>query len=180
MAHLEPDQIAALTSKASSPRYRLMLIMTYEHGLRVSETLALTPDRVKNGFLCTKPGKKGKLTIQRMEPSTLVLWNEVSKNLAPSTRLFPFTRQWASEIFHRSCDAAGIMLVPRQGIHTLRHSTAHHLLDSGAPLPVVQRKLGHVSLGSTGRYLLPSDNDVDTWSHKALAICEGPPREEKD
>jgi site-specific recombinase XerD len=51
--------------------------------------------------------------------------------------LFPISRQWASVLFHRACDKAGIQLQLRQGCHSLRHSLAHAMLDSGASLPVV-------------------------------------------
>jgi len=168
MKHLNLSQTAALLEAPESPRNRLFLRMVYEHGFRVSEALALTPSRVKNGFLVTRPQKNGKTTTQKLQFTTLLLWNEFTKNLQPNTRLFPFTRQWASAIFHEAARKAGITLSPKQGIHTLRHSLAHHLLDSGAPLPVVQRKLGHRSLASTGQYLLASDDEADRWTAKVL------------
>src|ERR1700756_2295507 len=39
------------------------------------------------------------------------------------------------------------------GIHTLRHSFAAHLIESGVELPVVQRLMGHASLMTTALYL---------------------------
>ena len=38
------------------------------------------------------------------------------------------------------------------GLHTLRHSIATHLLQSGMNLPYIQQFLGHASLESTQIY----------------------------
>jgi site-specific recombinase XerD len=169
LKHLQIEQITVLLDATTNDRDRLFLAMTYEHGLRVSEALALTPDRVKSGHLLTKPGKGGNLTVQQLAPDTLKLWSALTLNLAPSTRVFPFTRQRAHAIFHTACEAAGIALAPRQGIHSLRHSIAHHLLDCGYTLPMVQRKLGHKSISSTGCYLLADDSQVDAATAAVVA-----------
>ena len=43
--------------------------------------------------------------------------------------------------------------------HRLRHSLARRLLTAGAPLPEVQRILGHSRLTTTGMYLTPNEDD---------------------
>jgi Phage integrase family len=53
-------------------------------------------------------------------------------------------------------------------LHTLRHTLASHLLNSGVPLPVVSARLGHCDVSVTARvysHVLP-DGDAraaDTW-----------------
>jgi len=169
MRHLTKDQIEKLCLAAESDLDRLLYRVCYEHGLRISEALSLTPARLQNGRLVTKPGKHGRPTIQKVAPELLELWNRVTAGVAQRDRVFPFTRQWAGRKFTRTAKLAGIDLAPRQGIHTLRHSIAHHMLDANAPLPVIQRKLGHASIASTGCYLRADDSEVDAWSERALA-----------
>jgi integrase len=168
MKHLTPEQIAILIVAPRKSRDRLLLTLCYEHGLRVSEALALTPGRLSGGYLRTDPLKSGNRSIQKLSFSTMQLISEVCANLHPKARIFQFSRQRASTIFHDAARACNLSLAPRQGIHTLRHSIAHHLLDNGAPLPIVQRKLGHKSLASTGQYLQPDDSDVDRWSAQTI------------
>lgn len=44
--------------------------------------------------------------------------------------------------------------------HTLRHSLARRMIERGADLGEVQRVLGHSSIATTGRYLIPSEDDL--------------------
>lgn len=134
----------------------------------MSEALALTKGSVHRGYLRVKPRKKGKPSDERMNPDTLALWDKVTQNLCPGTLVFLFSRQWGSQIFHRAATRAGLELQLRQGVHSLRHSLAHHMLGAGASLPVVQKALRHRSIGSTGVYLEADGRDVDKRRAKAV------------
>jgi integrase/recombinase XerC len=123
---------------------------------------------VVRGYLQLKGKKNGKRADERLDPATAELWAKVTQHILPRTLVFPISRQWASVIFHRCAAKAGIELQLRQGIHSLRHSLAHHLLDAGAPLPVVQKSLRHRSISSTGVYLEADGRDVDQWRAKAI------------
>jgi site-specific recombinase XerD len=131
--------------------------------------LALTKGHVVRGYLQLKGKKKGKRADERLDPATAELWAKVTAHILPRTLVFPISRQWASVLFHRCAAKASIELQLRQGIHSLRHSLAHHLLDRGASLPVVQKALRHRSIRSTGVYLEADGRDVDQWRAKAIA-----------
>src|SRR5450759_4552284 len=119
LSHEQTDALikAAQTYRAESDRNRLFLMIVYQHGLRVSEAIGLTRGHIQRGFLVIKGKKKGKRTTERVDPATLELWNKVTAHILPHTLVFPFTRQWGSELFHRAAAKAGIELQPRQGIH---------------------------------------------------------------
>ena len=169
MKHLSRTQVTDLIAAAESDRDKLLFTMCYEHGLRVSECLSLTRSHVRRGYLSIRGKKKGKRADEKLSPPTLALFESVSANKLPHTLIFPFSRQWASQLFHRAAAKAGIDLQLRQGIHSLRHSLAHHLLDRGAPLPVVQKALRHQSLSSTGVYLECDSSNVDSWRARVIA-----------
>jgi len=62
----------------------------------------------------------------------------------------PLSARQFCRAVHAAAQAAGIK--KRVSPHTLRHSFATHLLESGADIRIIQVLLGHANLASTARY----------------------------
>jgi len=144
-------------------RDRAMIETLYATGLRVSELVALTTDRVRldPGFVrVIGKGRKERLVplglsavswIERyLECSRALLDRERRPELFLNHRGGPLTRQGFWKILRRHAKAAGIRthLSP----HVIRHSFATHLVENGADLRAVQMMLGHASLTTTEIY----------------------------
>lgn len=66
---------------------------------------------------------------------------------------FPFTRDYFSKKFKKACRKAG--LGEELHFHCLRHGAATRMIMSGAPLPAVQKILGHANIQTTMIYTHP-------------------------
>jgi integrase len=71
MKSLTRNELDALLRIAArySEHHALMFIVTFNHGLRVSETLALTGENVMNGYLVVQRLKGSKKTSQPLQRS---------------------------------------------------------------------------------------------------------------
>jgi len=147
-----------------SLRNRAILELAYGCGLRESELIDLTPDRVFLGDSYVRPcGKGGRERIVPLggparralaryldEARPALARRRTFPNLFLSFRGRPLSRMSIWEIVERSAVLAG--LPEKVHPHLLRHSFATHLLEGGADLRVVQELLGHADIRTTEIY----------------------------
>mgnify|MGYP005996240625 CR=1 FL=1 len=150
-------------------------------GARVSEVLALTPERILGGndrfdvllkAKRTGAGRPGKLTALRSRQRCVPLIDEWTQDrlqtylcgghFRATQRLFAIAPQTLNRHIHRLADAIDF---PAHWITatTFRHSFAINLLVHGCPLSAVARLLGHKHLASTAIYeqaLTVSDHEM--------------------
>jgi integrase/recombinase XerD len=143
------------------PRDRAFLMTVYGAGLRLNEACHLKiadlhPQRHQIRVVQGK-GKKDRYTL--LSPRLLEELRSYWMCCRPQLWLFPSTQDpkkpmvdaTAQGIFDRALERAG--LSKRGGIHSLRHSFATHLLETGVEITVVQRLLGHSNFTTTAGYL---------------------------
>ena len=169
----------------SSQRDHLLLAMLYNTGARVSEIIGVrVVDVVLEGAACVHLHGKGR------KLRSIPLWNNTVVEIRAWLRLNPALRGEAAMLPNRDGHAmsrsnvaqrldiavtrAGAeqpsLLKKRVSPHTLRHTSAMHLLQSGVPFNVIALWLGHESMTTTHRYV---EADL-AMKEKALGRLEAP------
>jgi integrase/recombinase XerD len=156
------EEVARLLSaEGIRMKQRTMLITTYAAGLRVSEVCRLKVSDIMSSRMQIRveqgKGWKDRYTI--LSPKLLNILRNYWRFYRPTLWLFPtpcdknkpINPQSAHRTFKCAVEAAG--LPDRGGIHSLRHSFATHLYESGVALTTLQSLLGHRWLASTMTYL---------------------------
>jgi site-specific recombinase XerD len=92
-----------------------------------------------------------------LSPQLLTILRTYWRLTRPKRWLFPGRddeRPLVPNVLHAACRSActAAGLSKQVTVHTLRHTFATHLLESGADVRIIQVLLGHASLASTARY----------------------------
>jgi len=76
----------------------------------------------------------------------------------------------------------GMFLQPQYTPHTMRHTTATHMLEAGVPLMAIKNFLGHASVATTERYAelsqTTTDKHIQEWNRRWFVDADpsGSPR----
>lgn len=156
-------------------QHRLMVLVTYWHGLRATEVVRMKGKQIQGRKVWVKRLKGSKETIQPfMESSDPDLEYSVQLNIlavqtGPDELVWSITtRDGFYKIMRKAGQKAGIPAYMKVRTHLLKHSIANHLIDNGVQLNAVQAHLGHESLASTGRYLRMSARKASTLVARAM------------
>ena len=122
--------------------------------------LALMPRDLDNGVLRIRKGKGGKSRTVALDPeawAVLQAWLERKARMGIGGPVFstlhgePLLSSYVRSLFKRLGRKANI--AKRVHPHGLRHTFASSLADEKIDIRIIQRALGHSSLGTTARYV---------------------------
>lgn len=190
VSYLEKQEMDALlaapdVSMAQGCRDHALLLFLYNTGARANEAahvlisdlqLGLIPERDLSVVLIRGKGNKQRRcplwakTVNRLTP--LVSRRGPQEHVFLNRRGQPLTRFGIHALVERYAEKVATTLPSlakkRVSPHTIRHTTATHLLRSGVDINTIRAWLGHVSLATTNIY---AEVDLEMKA-KALANCE--------
>lgn len=172
VAFLSREEMLAILGEPgsgwTSQRDHLLLRMLYNTGARVSEVIAIkVVDVVLDGAACVHLHGKGRkqrtVPLWRSTVKQLRAWLKLNPQFEVNSPLLPnrdgnaMTRGNVTQrvaLAVKAATAAQPQLAKRRiSPHTLRHTTAMHLLQSGVDITVIALWLGHESPVTTHHYV---------------------------
>jgi len=174
---LSQDEVKAMIDAATSLLHRTLLMTLYSTGMRRAEVTRLKVHDIdsKRMVIHIKQGKGGKDRVVPLSPKLLETLREYWHWKKPRVYLFPGEPKRDSKgehltpkaVYHACKGAARRAGIQKNvGPHTLRHSFATHMLESGADLRTIQVLLGHTHIRDTTIYL--------HLSRRHLRACPNP------
>jgi len=152
------EEISRIISSIDNVKHKTLLALIYGSGLRIGEVLKLRIEDIDSKRMSIRllgaKGKKDRYTI--IGKFTLELLRSYYKIYKPKNLMFEgqFGGQYsptsAGRILFKAIKKSGVP--KRGGLHSLRHSFATHLLESGTDLRYIQELLGHSSSKTTEIY----------------------------
>jgi len=189
LGFLSREEMLAIIGKPgsswTSQRDHLMLHMLYNTGARVSEIIGVRlADVVLDGAACVHLHGKGRkqrtMPLWRSTTKALRAWLRLNPELVPTSALLPsrdghpMTRTNVTQRLALAVAAATLVMPSLKGRrvspHTVRHTTAMHLLQSGERIDGIALWLGHESPTTTHHY---TEANL-AMKEKALAKLQDP------
>jgi integrase/recombinase XerD len=181
---LSGSEVVRLIGALGSAKHRALVMLAYGAGLRVGEVCNLRVEDIdpKRMVLAIRHAKRGRERYVMLSARLLSMLRAYWKATRPrGPYLFPgqwdsakpLTRAAVQKAVAKAARQAGIP--KRVSPHTLRHSFATHLLETGTDLRTLQVLLGHASISSTMAYVHVSTARVQSIASPldALGTPEG-------
>ena len=153
---LSKEEVKKILEVSETRKSKLIMSLLYSSGLRVSELVNLKPSEIdfeeKIGWVRQGKGGKDRMFVISEELSRKL--KDYLKRKKEHQYIFskekPLTPRNIQKIVKNARHKAEI--TKKATPHTLRHSFATHLLESGTDIRLIQSLLGHASLNTTQLY----------------------------
>ncbi|AFS79478.1 phage integrase family protein [Gottschalkia acidurici 9a] len=156
---LSQEEVTRILNVVENHKHKVLLSLVYSAGLRVSELVRLKIEDIDSIRMLIHvrdaKGKKDRYTL--LSEKALIVLRDYYRRYTPKEWLFEgldkhqhLTERSAQRVFEKACDKVGIK--KNVSIHSLRHSFATHLLESGTDIRYIQKLLGHSSTETTMTY----------------------------
>ena len=152
------EEVAAILKGTFNIKHKCILYLIYSAGLRLSEVIHIRPNDIDSDRMTihirNAKGKKDRISL--LSEKTLKLLREYYKEYRPKYWLFEgqlgeqFSPRSVQNILQAALRTTKIR--KKVTVHTLRHSFATHLLETGVDLRYIQNFLGHESTKTTMIY----------------------------
>ncbi len=165
-----------------SIRNRLMLMMLFDTGLRISEIIDMKPAQIREGYF----NIYGKGRKERVVPQNAIVCKWMMKYDRVREAYFEYreaeefyflskngkrlTAEAVNKFMKKAGKAVGVNPLVRISPHTCRHTFAHQELKNGLDLYSLSRLLGHESVSITQRYLEAVRDDQILSSAKRTGV----------
>jgi len=155
---LTKEEVKSLLLATRNIKHRCLLMIIYGGGMRIGEALRLkkTDVRPKERLLYIRQSKGKKDRRVPLSATMIKVLEEYYAAYNPNDYVFegvsggPYSPSSAQKAIQAAVKQAGFKM--RITMHTLRHSYATHLLESGVGLRYIQEILGHRSPKTTMIY----------------------------
>src|SRR5712671_5171216 len=142
---LNADELVRFLEAVPSLKTRTALTTAYAAGLRASEAVGLKAGDIDSGRMVIRVehGKGGKDRYVMLSAQLLGILRTYWRLARPKHWLFPGRDEMKPidvQVLHSACRSAcaTVGLSKRVTVHTLRHSFATHLLESGTDIRIIQ------------------------------------------
>jgi len=161
---LTKEEVKQLINGTETSKSKLIISLLYSSGLRVSELVNLKVNDLnlddKIGWVRAGKGKKDRMFIisDRISEQLKEFFGKHSNYQYVLSESEPLTTRNIQKIIKHTSKKAGMQkkITP----HTLRHSYATHLLESGTDIRYIQELLGHSNLNTTQIYTHVSTEEL--------------------
>jgi integrase/recombinase XerD len=173
--------------QVDNPKHKLMLLIGYGAGLRLSEIIYLRwEDILFAEHKIHLKQTKGSRERMVMLPWSVVSYLENYRKLYPSEGWVfqgqykgePISTSTVQQVMRKAVEKAG--LTKKATVHTLRHSFATHLLESGTDLRFIQELMGHKDIKTTVIYTHLTKRSADRIQSPLDRMMDGIQKEIKD